>query len=63
MIICNGNRMAVKIGSGKPLAVTSESEMDRILSNATAADNGRVYLYTGESGTYETGCYYVIKYT
>ena len=70
MIIFKGNKMAVKIGakvtvnvpSGAAIEVATETEMETALTNATAEDNGKVYLYTGETGTYENGAYYVLQY-
>lgn len=46
---------------GQPLNITSATEMNAILSNATDADLGKVYYYTGAStDTYEQGALYMI---
>lgn len=48
-------------GSGSVIEVSTASEMDEILSNATDADIGKVYYYIGEStDTYEQGALYMI---
>lgn len=47
---------------GSAIEVATESEMETALTNATAEDNGKVYKYTGETGTYENGAYYVLQY-
>ena len=54
MIIYNGKKIAVKVvGSGgggttgTPIIVTTADQMNSILTNATSADNGQVYKYTG----------------
>ena len=46
---------------GKPIEISSESGMTDILTNATANDVGKIYKYTGETGTYENGALYVIE--
>lgn len=50
------------VDSHLPIEVSTETEMETALTNATAEDNGKVYLYTGETGTYENGAYYVLQY-
>ena len=48
--------------SGKPISVYYASQMDSILTNATSADVGKAYLYTGETAEeYENNAIYVIK--
>ena len=45
-----------------PIAISSASELNEILSNATSADVGKAYLYTGETTEeYENNAIYVIK--
>lgn len=47
--------------NGKAVEIAAASEMDAILSNATDADLGKVYYYTGAStDTYEQGALYMI---
>lgn len=46
---------------GAPTQVSTASAMDSILANATDADLGKVYYYTGAStDTYEQGALYMI---
>lgn len=48
--------------NGKVSEVATAEEMDAILANATAADVGCGYLYTGETtDTYESYCVYIIR--
>lgn len=47
---------------GKPITVTTSEEMDAVLANATEADIGKFYLYTGgESDKYENDAVYKIE--
>lgn len=46
---------------GAPIDVATEEEMASILSNATADDNGRIYRYTGTTGTYVNGALYWLE--
>lgn len=49
---------------GKPIEIATAEEMDEILANATEADVGTCYKYTGETDTsYETNVLYVITKT
>jgi hypothetical protein len=57
------SKVIVNVPQGSVIELTTESEMEMALTNATADDNGNIYLYTGESGTYENGAYYVLEYT
>lgn len=44
-----------------PTEISSEEEMTEILITATSEDNGRIYKYVGESGTYTQNAYYKIE--
>ena len=47
--------------SGEPVYITSEQQMNNILTNATSEDIGKIYQYTGETTeTYEQGAYYIL---
>lgn len=48
-------------GSGSPIEVATEAEMANILSSATADDNGKIYRYTGTTGTYVNGALYYLE--
>lgn len=46
---------------GKPVEVATSAGMDEILANATEADVGTCYKYTGETdANYETNALYII---
>lgn len=47
--------------SGTPIDIATEEEMASILSNATADDNGKIYRYTGTTGTYVNGALYWLE--
>lgn len=48
--------------TGFPIEVATETEMDSVLVNATAADVGKIYKYTGETtDTYTNGELYIVK--
>ena len=47
--------------NGTPIDVATEEEMASILSNATAGDNGKIYRYTGTTGTYVNGALYWLE--
>ena len=47
--------------NGTPIDVATEQEMASILSNATANDNGKIYRYTGTTGTYVNGALYWLE--
>lgn len=47
--------------SGTPIDVATEQEMASILTNATADDNGKIYRYTGTTGTYVNGALYWLE--
>lgn len=48
-------------GSGVPIPVSSEAEMNEILESATEDNIGMVYKYMGETTeTYEQGALYII---
>lgn len=47
--------------SAFPPEVSTEAEMDAILSVATYKDIGAVYKYTGNSGKYTRGILYIIE--
>lgn len=47
--------------TGEPIEVSTESEMAALLTNATEADVGKIYKYTGTTGTYENGALYQIE--
>lgn len=48
--------------SGIPITVNTASDMDAILASATAADNGKVYQYLGETTeAYEQNAYYILE--
>lgn len=44
-----------------PKIVSSEDEMNEILSNATEASIGTIYKFTGTSNTYEQGALYILS--
>ena len=46
---------------GSPIEVATETEMANILSSATADDNGKIYRYTGTTGTYVNGALYYLE--
>lgn len=46
--------------TGEPVEVATEAEMSALLTNATEADVGKIYKYTGTTGTYENGALYQI---
>ena len=48
-------------GSGSAIEVATEAEMANILSSATADDNGKIYRYTGTTGTYVNGALYWLE--
>ena len=48
-------------GSGSAIEVATEAEMANILSSATADDNGKIYRYTGTTGTYVNGALYYLE--
>lgn len=49
---------------GKPVEVSTAAEMDEILANATEADVGTCYKYTGETdASYEADALYIITET
>ena len=66
MAYINGKRVLyatvrTKGTSGKAVEISSAEEMNTILSNATADDYGKIYLYTGESTSdYEQNTYYIL---
>ena len=64
MAYINGIRVlcaTVTTGLGTPMIISTETEMNTILSNATADDYGKIYLYTGESTSdYEQNTYYIL---
>lgn len=43
---------------GKPIDVATEEEMTSLLATA---DVGTIYKYTGDSGTYENGAFYMVE--
>lgn len=43
---------------GTPPEISTEAEMTALLDTAPI---GSIYKYTGESGTYENGAYYVVE--
>ncbi|MBS6447513.1 MAG: hypothetical protein KH382_07970 [Clostridiales bacterium] len=47
--------------TGFPIEVATETEMDSVLVNATAADVGKIYKYTGTTGTYTQGELYILQ--
>lgn len=49
---------ANKTDSAVPIEVSSETEMNALLSSGTV---GGVYKYTGTTGTYENGALYVLE--
>ena len=49
-------------GSGRPIVVESEAEMNAVLDSATTDNVGMVYKYMGEeSEIYEIGALYIIE--
>ena len=46
---------------GRAIEVATETEMANILSSATADDNGKIYRYTGTTGTYVNGALYYLE--
>lgn len=49
-------------GGATITTITTEAEMDAVLANATDADIGKFYLYTGgESDKYENDAVYKIE--
>lgn len=49
-------------GSGRPIPVSSEAEMNAVLESATTDNVGMVYKYMGEeSEIYEIGALYIIE--
>lgn len=49
-------------GSGFPIEISSEAEMNNVLSNATSSDVGKIYKYTGSTtSTYTSNQLYVIS--
>ena len=64
MAYINGKRVlcaTVTTGLGTPVTISTETEMNTILANATANDYGKIYLYTGESTPdYEQNTYYIL---
>lgn len=64
-LFINEAKPALKRHSGSGNGVTTistEAEMDAILANATDADIGKFYMYTGsESGKYENDAVYRIE--
>lgn len=51
----------VIVSDGVPIEINTESEMDAILANATALDVRKIYQYTGSSGKYQTGAFYILE--
>lgn len=50
-------------GSGGVTEVATESEMEKILANATSYSDGQIFLYTGATTSkYEKDTYYVLQY-
>lgn len=47
--------------TGFPIEVATETEMDSVLVNATAADVGKIYKYTGTTGAYTQGELYILQ--
>lgn len=47
--------------SAFPLEISTESEMNEILANATASSVGSIYKFTGTGNTYEYGSLYIIQ--
>lgn len=65
MVDNEGKRLDTKLqeleSSPKPKEIKTEAEMNSILANATEADVGNYYKYTGNTtATYEQGAIYVI---
>lgn len=65
----NGTRLDEKLESlssaistaGSAIIVTTAEEMNTILTNATSADNGKIYYYVGETtADYVQNSYYKI---
>lgn len=48
-------------GQGGFFEISTEEEMTNILVNATPADSGKIYLYTGPTGKYITNAYYKLE--
>lgn len=49
------------VSDGTPITVSTETEMDNILANATASDMSKIYRYTGVTGKYEQNAYYILE--
>ena len=49
--------------SALPVEIKTESEMTAILTAATSEDNGKIYKYVGEAGTYTQNAYYKLEAT
>ena len=50
------------VPQGLPIEVSTEAEMNNILSTATESELGKVYKYTGETtDSYENGAIYIIE--
>lgn len=47
--------------TGEPIEVATEADMAAVLTNATEADVGKIYKYTGTTGTYENGALYQVE--
>lgn len=56
-------KMAGGGGSGDGIiTVQTATEMDNIITNATAADVGKAYIFAGESNdTYKNNAIYIIR--
>ena len=46
------------IGTALPINVSTETDMNALLESGVV---GAVYKYTGATGTYESGAYYVLE--
>ena len=49
------------VTTGFPLEVSTEAEMTAVLSNVAASDIGKIYKYTGTTGTYTQGELYILQ--
>ena len=52
------DKKTVNVNVTKPNEISTVSEMNALLASAPV---GSIYKYTGESGTYESGAYYVVE--
>lgn len=62
-LACSGKKMKSDISvttdeSCVPIEISTESEMSALL---TAENVGKIYKYTGQTGTYENGALYVVE--